>query len=204
MIESFHGRFSLTALCIVALLLLGCAVTEPARFYILEPLSETNSAAEPRTVSEKLTIGIGPVTLPDYLNRPQIVSRAEENELHLAEFHRWAEPLKDNISIVLIENLRTLLSSDGIYILPWKGASHVYYRLRVDFIRFDVSAAGEASLLAGWSLWKRGQKTEAVSKTSSVRVSVKGDGYNAMVSALNQTLTRFSREMAQTLRGLPE
>jgi len=200
--ERFYGRFSLPALCILALVLLGCAVTTPARFYLLEPLAGADSAAGRPGAVETLTIGIGPVRLPEYLNRPQIVTRAGKNELRMAEFDRWAEPLKENISIVLEENLRVLLRSKGIAVIPWKGSSRIDYRLSVDVIRFDVTTAGKASLVARWSVWRRGEKDGSITKTSTLSESSMDDGYNVMVSALNRTLEEFSREVAGTLKGL--
>ncbi len=203
--ERLFGRFSLPALCILAILLLGCAVTAPSRFYILEPFAGADSAAEVQGAGEKLTIGIGPVSIPGYLNRPQIVRRAGENELLLAEFDRWAEPLKDNIPIVLVENLRALLGPEGISIIPWRGSSRIDYRLTVDIIRFDITVAGEASLVARWSVFGRGKKKiKPLSKTISLHASSGGEGFNAGVSALNRTLEEFSREIARTLKGLPE
>jgi len=199
----FYGRFSLPALCILALVLLGCAVTTPARFYLLEPLAGADSTAGRPGAQGALTLGIGPVSLPEYLNRPQIVTRAGKNELRMDEFNRWAEPLNENISIVLGENLRALLRTDGITVIAWKGSSRIDYRLSVDVIRFDVTAAGKASLVARWSVWKRGKKARTISnRTSTLHASAKSHDYNAMVSALNRTLEEFSREIAATLKGL--
>jgi len=201
--ERFYRRFSLPSLCVLALVLLGCAVTTPARFYLLEPLAGADSTAGRPGAQGALTIGIGPVSLPEYLNRPQIVTRAGKNELRMAEFNRWAEPLKENISIVLEENLRALLRPDGISVIAWKGSSRIDYRLSVDVIRFDVTAAGRASLVARWKLWRRGEKAKTISsKTSTLFASSTGDGYSAMVFALNRTLEEFSREIAKTLKGL--
>ena len=60
------------------------------------------------------TIGVFPVAMPDYLDRPQVVTRVSENEIKLDEFNRWAEPLKENFYTVLVENLSTLLSNEKI------------------------------------------------------------------------------------------
>jgi len=201
-------KTTLAALWLLALLLIGCAVTGQARFYTLESLAGVVPRAEQKGPKEApIIMGVGPVSLPEYLNRPQIVTRVGKNELRMSEFDRWAEPLKDNISSVLIENLRSLLSPDDISISSWKGRSHIDYRLTVDFIRFDVTAEGEATLVARWSLLRRGTKDiKPINKAAiiTLRVAAKGDGYNARVAALNRTLEEFSQEIAKTLRGLPE
>lgn len=202
--DPIYSRVSRFALPLLALLLLGCAVTEPSKFYILEPLTGADTAVETPVVTERLSIGVGPVTLPEYLNRPQIVTRAGKNEVSLSEFHRWAEPLQDNISLVLIENLRTLLSAQGISISSWKGSTRGDYRVRIDIIRFDVTSTGKATLIARWSLRERGKGgLPPVKRTSTLRASADGPGYQTKVSALNQTLVEFSSEIAEALRTLP-
>ncbi len=200
--ERIYRRFSLIALSLAVLVLFGCAVTQPARFFILEPLAGADTATEVQGAAEGIAVGIGPVQLPEYLNRPQIVTRADENELRLDEFHRWVMPLKDNISRVLRENLQALLVADRVSIVSWKGPSHMDYQVKVDFVRFDLTSRGEASLVARWSVSDRRKKTRPISKTSTIHAPAVADGYNGRVSALNQTLAQFSREMAEAIKGL--
>ena len=63
-------------------------------------------------------VGIGPVTLPQYLDRPQIVERTGPNSLKIAEFDRWAEPLNNTVPRILVQNISQLLQSDRVYALP--------------------------------------------------------------------------------------
>ena len=113
----------LSALLIV---LSGCASTAPSRFYVLNslPSVETQVAADDQDV----TIGIGPIQLPQYLDCPQIVTRIGPNELQLAEFDLWAEPLKDNVSRVLVANLSLLLGTESIAVFPWSNSMSILPR----------------------------------------------------------------------------
>ena len=84
------------------LLFAGCAATTPTRFYTLSSL-----VAAPGEASQglpHLAIGVGPVTLPEYLNRPQIVTRVGSNRIALADFESWAEPLDGLFARILTEN----------------------------------------------------------------------------------------------------
>ena len=79
----------------------------PTRFYLLPTLTDVSS---PAAMGERaLTIGVGPVTLPPYLDRPQIVTRASRAQLHLAELDQWAASLQDTVARVLAENLSLLM-----------------------------------------------------------------------------------------------
>src|SRR6266498_1510380 len=92
----------LASLSGVLLVLGGCLGTPPTRFYLLPALTDVSS---PAAMGERtLTIGVGPVTLPPYLDRLQIVTRASQAQLHLAEFDQWAASLQDTVARVLAEN----------------------------------------------------------------------------------------------------
>jgi uncharacterized lipoprotein YmbA len=56
-----------------------------------------------------MSIGINPIVVPAYLDRPQIVTRIGANELEMAKFHCWAEPMEDSLGRVLAEDLSNLL-----------------------------------------------------------------------------------------------
>ena len=74
---------------------------------------------------------MGPVLLPAHLDRPQIVTRASENRLVLAEFHKWGEPLNTNFARVLAEDLAVLLATERVAVFPWRRAVPVDYQLEV-------------------------------------------------------------------------
>ncbi len=195
----------LSVLTLFALLALfsGCA-TKESRFYILESMRAEAVLTESRMIENDLAIGIGPVELSGHLDRPQIVIKGEGNELSFAEFDRWAEPLNENISRVLAENLSILLSTGRVSIFPWKSYTPIDYRIDVALLRFDVSSDGNTVLIANWSIFK-GKGREALKKKRSVirSTAITGD-YGGKVSAMNNTLSELSREIAAEIRRLSE
>ena len=107
----------------VTLLISGsCALRSSAttKFYILSPLVQPVVEKQDEKGKKCKTIGIGPLDLPGYLDRPEIVTRVNPDELELAELDNWAEPLKDNITRVLAENISRLLCTEDVVIFPWK------------------------------------------------------------------------------------
>src|SRR5262245_66066254 len=109
-----HVCRRLAVMILVASLLgLGACASTPSRFYILNALTASDTMAA--TAGEQgPVIGVGPIMLPKYLDRPQIVTRASRNQLTLGEFDRWAEPLQDNVTSVLAENLARLIPTDPV------------------------------------------------------------------------------------------
>jgi uncharacterized lipoprotein YmbA len=184
----------------VLLGLTSCS-SPPTRFYVLSHLP---SSAQPSTAAEQgLAIGVGPVQLPDYLDRPQIVTRSSDNELKLANFAQWAESLQDNFAQVLADNLAILLPTRQVPVFPWSRTTPIDYQVKVKVIRFDRTAGGESVLNARWSIISGDGSRALIVRESSYSVLPEGDDHAATVAAMNQTLALFSRDIAAALRGLP-
>ncbi|MGF1528818.1 MAG: membrane integrity-associated transporter subunit PqiC [Candidatus Competibacterales bacterium] len=182
----------------------GCATTGPdVQYYVLAPLpSGSNSKGLDRVV------GVGPVDLPQYLNRPQIVTRAGENQLTLAEFHRWAEPLEVNVAAVLAQNLTALLDGTTVAAFPWPAETTPDYRIRVTISRFEGDSDGNVSLVARWQLVDlQGQELQRGNALLGAAFVPPTDGewdYGALVGAMNRVLGELSQDLARALRRLAD
>ncbi len=197
-----HRLLLRIALGVSLMVLGGCAGTQPTRFYVLTSLSRSD-AKRAVAVGQGVAIGIRPVALPRYLDRPQIVTRASRNQLDIADFDQWAEPLKDSIANVIAENLSILIPTDSIAVFPWNRSTPVLYQLAVEVTRFEGNAGGDSLLIARWSvIGEKGRKV-VVSRKSSFREPVGAEDYTAVVSAMNKTLDDLSREIAKAIKGLP-
>ena len=140
--ERFSSRLIGLILGVLVMVLSGCASTPPTRFFVLSSISGSEKMGN--LEGERcFAIGIGPVKIPEYLNQPEIVTRITQNEVRLDEFAKWAEPLEDNISRALAENLPSLLCTRSIAIFPWKGETPIDYRIDVQVIQMDGIARGE-------------------------------------------------------------
>ncbi|MBW2217673.1 MAG: membrane integrity-associated transporter subunit PqiC, partial [Deltaproteobacteria bacterium] len=131
---------------ILLMLLTGCASTEPSRFYTLTPIPGPDAEVLSETVAQDVSVGVGPINIPDYLDRQQIVTSSNQNEIKMSEFDRWAGSLEDSFARVLSENLSVLLSTDRVFLFPWRGIITVDYHIGVDVIQFDGELGGNASL----------------------------------------------------------
>lgn len=192
----------LMILCVLLVTLGGCAGTPPSKFYMLEPISHGSAPPGTATLDQAVSIGLGPVTLPDYLDRPQIVTRTDQNTVQLAEFDRWAEPLSSNVSRTLAENLVLLLQNDSIVQYPWPGSIDVTYQVLVDVYRFDGILGEKALLEVQWSvLGKKGKRVLQLKRSTFVEPAG-GTSFGALVSAQSRTLENLSREIASALQGL--
>ena len=154
MMESARRRLAILAVLAAGLTLAGCADTPPTRFYTLSPLEDAPGGTPPAHLPE-LTVGVGPVTLPPYLDRPQLVTRAGGNRMVLADFDSWVEPLQGMFTRVLGENLALLLGTDDVLLLPQNRDFALDRQVEVDVTRFDVDNVGNAVLDAKWWVYGR-------------------------------------------------
>jgi hypothetical protein len=181
---------------VLALSLCACAArTASSRFYVLSPLLHTKLAG-----AEGATIGVLPVSLPDYLDRPQIVTRLSENQIKLDEFSRWAEPLEDNFYRILVENLSSLLSADRIIKTGLRSGVPVALQVRVEVVQFDGALDGDAILIVNWNLFGEGGKKPLLAKRSSFKEPTGAATYEALVAAQSKTVAYLSREIAEAIR----
>ena len=202
MTHGFESRVMWGMLCLCLMVLVGCPSTQPSKFYVLTPISFPEQQGDIVSGHHALAIGIGPIEIPDYLDRPQIVKRRNSHELELAEFHKWGEPLKANISRVLTENLSGLLLTDYIYPFPWRESAGFSYQVLVRITRFDTSSEGEAILDARWEIRVHNEGDVLAIRRSHFQNLPSEQGYEGMVSAMSQNLEDFSRTIATTIQSL--
>jgi uncharacterized lipoprotein YmbA len=183
------------------IVLCGCAGTAPTKFYLLNPLPGPERMAN--LGSERcLSIGIGPVKIPDYLDRSEVVTRMSPNELRVDEFRKWGEPLESNVSRVLAENLSSLLCLKTVAIFPWRGPIPIDYRVYVEVIRMDGALGESAFLDVTWAIVDGVDKKKLLfAKRSNYKEAVRGQDYEAFASAQSRNLEGLSRDIAAAIKG---
>jgi uncharacterized lipoprotein YmbA len=192
----------LVLLTVSTLLVSGCSTGPPARLYVLTSLPRAESAPL-ATGDRDLSIGVGPVELPQYLNRSQIVTGEQSSELHSAVSAQWAEPLQDGFTRVLAENLSLLLATDRVALFPWK-TFIPEHQVVVEVTHFLGQTGDEVSLVALWSILTKDGREALVSKKSSFREATGSSEYAALAAALSRTVAALSRDIAAALLALPQ
>lgn len=189
------GCAAIAACAVVLAVSAGCG-SSPTRFYALNSLPQgagsTGGAARPGPA-----IGVGPVSVPERLNRPEIVTWANESMLHLADFDQWASPLQDSITRVLAENLSVLLPTDRAAIFPWPSDTPIDYEVRVEVTRFEGALGRDCSLIARWSILRRAGKQTKAGRSSHTEPA--GESYTTLVAAQSRLVGTLSRDIAAAL-----
>ena len=192
----------LMVLVVALATLMVCACTgasQPTTYYVLEP-SENLSSGLPALT--ELAVGVGPIELPDILDRPHIVTRTEQHRVAINEFHRWGDSMKGQLSDMLVESLSNLLQTPHVSAYPWERTFNPEYQLYIDIRRFDGRMDGPVVLSAVWWIIDAVDKKRIQTQRFSTTIPVEGSGFEAYVAAQNSALDQLSREMAKGLVGV--
>lgn len=193
------SRYLLSGLAAVSVLA-GCSGTDP-RLYVLAPMTADGSTV--RNTWDR-SVGVPVVTLPEYLDRSEIVSYASTNQLNANRDDRWAERLPSNVTRVLAENLSILLGTDRVIVMPSRNGDRPDYEVSVEFDRFERIAAGQSVLDAHWTILDGTTHKPLVRDQTRVSTPVPDDGYTSLVAAMNENLNTLSRDIARGFATLPQ
>ena len=177
--------------------------TPATRFYVLNPLDfGEKPAAGPR---EDLSLEIASLHLPQYLERPQIVTRSTGNQLDLAEFHQWGGNLRKNMMRVLAKNLSQLLGTADVYMSPHHPSTPADFRVQLEVMKFERDPDGKVRLSTQWTLSRgRDQKPLATRFTDLESQEIQKDAdpeetVSAMSALLGELSVIISREIVKHL-----
>jgi uncharacterized lipoprotein YmbA len=191
------------AIMICWLALAGClgGPSAPTNFYMLSALSPPPAGTSAATAEGRIRIGLVTVVVPEYLNRNEIVVNLDDTLYQLAEFNQWAEPLNDNLTRVLAENLTNLLRGDLIDVFLASDSSiPADYRLEVDVIRLDGNLGGQVTLVTQWALLGAEEDELILMRRSEYQEPAADNTYKGLVMAQSQTVERMSRDIATAVK----
>jgi uncharacterized lipoprotein YmbA len=200
MMRPILALFARTGSAVIAvagsLALAGCADTPPTNFYTLSSVSAPARPVGPAQ-ARAVVVAIGPVTLPDYVDRPQIVTRESAYAVKVASYDQWAGPLGDMVPRVLVENVAAALPGDRIVGFPRVSGAAFDYRAAVDITRFDADMSGTATLVARWQIYDRAARRAVLVADDTFVRSAAGPSYEGVVAAMSGTLADLAARLAE-------
>ena len=181
--------------------------TPEARFFVLRTLAEPPAA---ELGASPALVGLLPVALPGYLERPQLITWVAPGELRVDEYLRWAEPLDAGLSRTLAANLDALLPQSRVIRSPWPAATRPRCRVRVELQRFGPQATGEVVLEGRWALLPADGERPLVARPVGLKrgplgPAAPGGGTDAVagVEAMSELVADLARDIAAAIRALP-
>jgi uncharacterized lipoprotein YmbA len=195
--------------CAVALFvagaLAGCVPlkrTPEARFFTLRPVAEL-PASQASNAAGPGIVGVLPVSLPGFLERPQLVAWSGPGEVRVDEFRRWAEPLDASVQRVLTEDLETLLPSHRVIRSPWARSTTVQCRVRAEVVRFGLQPGGEVALSGRFVVLHAQSERPLISRDVELRRDPGPADPGRAVEAMSALVADLAAEIAKAIGTLP-
>ncbi|MEO6872079.1 MAG: PqiC family protein [Chthoniobacterales bacterium] len=184
----FHGALALIA----ALLLGGCGSKQ--EYYRLSAEPAATSGGGDRSVS----LGVGPIALPSYIDRSELVFQSGPNEFQIPPNVSWAGSLQDNIAAVLARDLQAQLGAREVLTYPWPSGRTPARRVALNVRQFHGISGSDAILEVDWRIQTSSGGTIAHG-SGSFREPIQGDGYAAVVAAESRLLADCAAAIAKSL-----
>jgi uncharacterized lipoprotein YmbA len=202
-VKVFFRRQKHTAIIFLSLALVGClgGPSAPTNFYMLSPLSPSQARTSAATAEGRIRIGLETVVVAEYLDRSEIVVNLDNTVYQLAEFDQWAEPISNNLTRVLAENLSNLLHDASIdVILAAESSIPLDYRLEVDVLRLDGNLGDQVTLVAQWALLGNEEDDLKQMRRSEYQEPAADKTYKGLVLAKSRTVEKLSRDIAAAIK----
>ena len=178
--------------------LLACASDGiHVREYVLTPPAASASSAP--TGARVRELVVGPVVLPPYLRRSEIVTRVGDNELHASDAHRWGEDLAQGLARVVAENLAMLAPNRRVSAFPSRALGSDDDRVSIEVARFEQMPDGSVALEARWELVQGNDASPLAVRSASFSEQISGSDPAAIVEAMSRAAAQLSHEIARTL-----
>jgi uncharacterized lipoprotein YmbA len=168
----------------------ACSVTKPSpvtTYYLLD--------SRPLTVNQKARdhfIEVFSISLPDYLEQPNLVIRGKNNQIVIASYHSWADSLSDSIQRVLLRELNKL---DSAY--SFVKACNQCGKLSISIEHFYPTESGQVVLSGSFQFQTGVNKT--LFQQFVLSDELVADGYDNSVSQMRQLLVQLAEKIVTDL-----
>ena len=185
----------------LSLILIGCVSipnSPTPRFYALSTVDGKNEIKKINTVSD-LIIGVGPVKIPEYQDRPQIVTKDKEGMLKFDEFNRWGESLDHGVTRLIREDLSVLLPKAKLIVYPSNPLVAVKYQVALEVIDLDSELDGDMSFVVQWTVIDVQNSKVVMMKRSEFRTAISPQNYFGLANTLSKACASLSSQIAEAL-----
>jgi uncharacterized lipoprotein YmbA len=190
------------SVALLVFFLSGCMSSPKNTYYTLSvvPVSPVTST------SQAMRVMVGPISLPNMVDQPQLVVQSSDNEVKLYEYHRWAGSLKSDVARVIVANLARELGTSNVWSFSQTTQTNFDYQVLIDVQNLE-SKLGDSVVLD--VLWTIKPKTSLADKSgnaqvkmgrSLMRVPVTGPGIEALVAAQSKAFALVSADITKDMR----
>lgn len=184
-----HAMLGLAVLALAA-----CSQRADPKYYVMSAPPEAQVAAQ---ASPQPVVAVMRVRLPDYLDRPELVSRSGAHALVIDSDNRWGEPLAESVPRVLAENVSRYLPQGRVVVAPEARGAKIPYEYLVALDAYEPDGSGNAVMRGRWHLRDTRTGKMVAEGVIDERRTIDTASASMAVAALNENLSDASRQIAE-------
>ena len=172
---------------------LGACASAPEHLYTLD----TSAHPSAPSASDVPVVFVGPVAVPEVVDRPQLVVRDGKYRVVVNEQERWATPLKDSLPFAVAVQLGEQCSNARFRTLSNTAGEAPHAVLSVDFTNIEIDRTAGVSVAATWAYHNAGQR--ALEGVANGHASIDTSTFPGYVDALQRALHAWTSDVAAQL-----
>lgn len=190
-------KLNLIIIMLILMVILNNCGSPASSFFILTP---TDGYEQSHVGKSDISIGIGSIELPDYLRRPQILTYSKNNEILFDEYNRWVEPLEENFTRVVVENLSALIPTNNIYLFMWPKEDPNIFQITIKVDQFGLNSDSTVVLDARWSVSGNNKKSLLLTEKSSYREKTESLEYGQITLIMSKLTGDLCKDIASEVK----
>lgn len=172
---------------------------DPTVFYVLNAKAEKPLKGVDKKC-ENLNISMLPVSLPNYMSRPQIVS-ASGDRLVIDEFNRWGETVESGVERVVAKNIETLLPGIHVFKYPSVSMEKTPLTLKITVNDCIGEVGGKLKFSASWQIVSNDSGQIAITEKFETSANIVKDS-DSYVNAIGKSLEKLSEEISKRVLSI--
>lgn len=183
----------LASILIALSLLVGACASAPEHLYTLDTVAHQSAAGRP----DLPIVLVGPVTVPEMVDRPELVVREGKYGVVVNEQERWATPLKDSLPSVIAMQLRDNCPSVVFRSFSGAAVEETRAQLGVEFTNIEINRATGVSVVASWT-YRDGSKRD-IEGVGEGHVDIDSTNFSSYVDGMQRALAAWANNVATQL-----
>ena len=198
---------------LVALVLGGCSSSPKTSYYRLtaEPVPSMPDA------SSTMRLMVGPVTVPLAMDRPQLVTHSNSDEVQIHEYQRWAGSLKSEAGRVIASNLARNLDTSNVWNFSQSTQAQFDYQVLIDVQSIESAPGEDVVLDVLWTIRPSTSRTKNLSGANAntdtkqsprivtgrslIREPITGASFDALVAAQSRAFNQVGSDISKRFLG---
>ena len=171
----------------------GCRTTGSPKFYALQPVQPTNESITKLDTGKQGIIDLGPIIMPEYIEKSQIAVVGDGPEIYYSDLHRWSSSIDENFLNVLTQNVRSMLPEFWIAKFQSLNDAKSDYSVAIHITKFDGTPGSNATLNVQWAVYSDARQKVCRLRSETFRKDVPAKTYASLVETQSQLLAELSK-----------